>query len=81
MRARQAAEEVLALSESVHIELREQNNVLQRTVSKVSEILEQLGVSRSLLRAIARRQWVDAMFIYAGIAVITLILLAVWWYR
>lgn len=81
MRARHAAEEVLALSESVKYELREQNSMLERTVHKVSDVLEQLGVSRSLLRAIARRQWVDAMFVYAGMAVITLILLLIWWYR
>jgi len=40
-----------------------------------------MGLSRSMMSIIERREFVDRLLAFSGMALISLILLAIWWYR
>lgn len=54
--------------------LSQQKEVIRRTTDKMESVAGSLGISNSILRAVRRRQWGDAMIVYGGMVTILVIL-------
>jgi len=53
----------------------------QAAQRKLYDLGASLGVSQTVLRLIERRDLRDRWLVYVGMLIITVILLAIWWYR
>ena len=51
-----------------------QSETIRRATDKVEGVMGSIGMSDSLLRAVRRRQWGDAMIVYGGMFVVSLVL-------
>jgi Golgi SNAP receptor complex protein 2 len=60
-------------------ELLNQKDRLKGVQKKVLDILNLLGISGSIMRAVERRDVFDKWLVYIGIILITLLLFFVWW--
>jgi len=67
-------DEAIHVGRSVLEALGTQGETIRRATDKVERVAGSLGLSSSLLRAVRRRQWGDAMIVYGGMVTITLIL-------
>jgi len=67
-------DEVMTMGRAVLDSLGSQKESLKRATDKVESIAGSLGLSNSLLRAVRRRQWGDAMIVYGGMVSVTVIL-------
>ena len=63
------------------LELMSQRERLKGVQRHVFDMLNYLGVSNSLLKAVERRDVMDRILVFAGMGAITGLLLLVWWYR
>lgn len=69
-----AMNEVLQVGMSILTNLADQREGLKRATNRMEDMAGNLGISNSLLRAVRRRQFGDAMIVYGGIALVTVIL-------
>lgn len=63
------------------LELMSQRERLKGVQRQVFDMLNYLGVSNSLLKTVERRDVVDKILVFAGMLFISLLLLAIWWFR
>jgi Golgi SNAP receptor complex protein 2 len=56
-----------------------QRERLKRAHKKALDMLNKIGLSESLLKIAERRQKVDKMIVYGGMAGVSLLVLLVWW--
>jgi Golgi SNAP receptor complex protein 2 len=61
-------------------ELLNQKERLKNAHRKVIDILNYLGLSNSLMRAIESRDVTDRLIVYGGMVFILLLLLGLWWF-
>lgn len=78
-RSSSMVDELLETGASVLGNLGEQSALLRRTKRKMMTLLNNMGVSESLLRVIDRRQRLDAILVYGGMFFTVVIVLIVWW--
>lgn len=57
-----------------------QNEMIKRAHQRVLDMGHSMGVSRSLMRMIERRQFFDKLVVYGGMLLTTLLIWAMWWY-
>ncbi|RNE95424.1 putative SNARE protein [Trypanosoma rangeli] len=76
--ARVRVRAVLDESNSVMKALRDQGGRLEGTGSKVTDVLESIGVANSTILQILRRNRMDAWLVYGGIALTMLIIYYLW---
>ena len=69
-----AADEILKVGREILENLGSQSEIIRRTTNKIESIASSLGISSSVLRAVRRRQWGDAMIVYGGMITITVTL-------
>jgi hypothetical protein len=76
------ADEIISTGNAVLSSLSSQRDQIKKTRTKILDVMNQLGLSRSLIRVIERRMWSDNMIMYSGMA-LTLIVcgLAYWYFR
>ena len=74
-------DEVAAAAEGVMGALQSQRATIKGAHKRVLDIAASLGVSNSLMKIIERRSLGDKVLVYGGSAFITLLCLAVWWFR
>jgi Golgi SNAP receptor complex protein 2 len=74
-------DEVSAAAENVMGALQGQRTTLKVAHKRVLDIASSLGVSNSLMKIIERRTVGDKVLVYGGSAFISLLLLAVWWWK
>jgi len=67
-------DEIMQVGKSVLENLGAQSETIRRATDKVEKVAGSLGLSNSLLRAVRRRQWGDAMIVYGGMVTILLVL-------
>ena len=67
-------DDILQLGGSVLEAMSNQREIIKRTTEKMESVAGSLGISNSVLRAVKRRQWGDAMIVYGGMVGIVLIL-------
>lgn len=63
------------------LELMSQRERLKGVQRQVFDMLNYLGVSNSLLKTVERRDVTDKILVFAGMLLISLLLLAIWWFR
>ena len=63
------------------LELMSQRERLKGVQRHVFDMLNYLGVSNSLLKAVERREGLDRVLVFVGMGLVSLLLLAVWWFR
>jgi golgi SNAP receptor complex member 2 len=80
-RSTQKMNEYIAVGQETLAELVSQKERLKGIQRKVLDIMSHLGVSNSIMRAVERRDITDKYIVLAGMALVLLILLLVWWYR
>lgn len=81
-RSSRTANEIREMAYGVLDTLREQNATLEGAKQRVLEIANTLGISRTLLRVIERRQTVDQIIVYGCmVGVILLFILLVYFFR
>lgn len=73
--SQRVANEIREVGVAILERLRDQNKTLKRARRQMWNIAHTLGLSRTLLRIIERRQWQDQILVYGGM-LITLLLLA-----
>ncbi len=61
-------------------ELLEQKDRLKIVQRKVFDILNYLGVSNSIMRSVENRETVDRYIVFAGMFIVTVVILIVWYY-
>ena len=71
----------LALGQETLSELYSQKDRLKSVQKKVFDILNYLGISNTIMRAVERRDSVDRIIVLVGMALITLLIVCIWWYR
>ncbi|WPT13572.1 Membrin-12 [Picochlorum sp. SENEW3] len=80
-RSKQVAEEAYQTGLSVLSSMAQQRDVLKSAHRKVLDVLNTIGMSDSVLRIAERRIAVDKLIAYGGMAVITLVLVILYyWY-
>jgi hypothetical protein len=67
-------DEMMGIGRAVLESLGSQGETLRRATDKVEGVATSLGLSNSLLRAVRRRQFGDAMIVYGGMIGVTLVL-------
>lgn len=63
------------------LELMAQRERLKGVQRHVFDMLNYLGVSNTILKSVERREVIDRIIVYAGMAIVLLLIVAVWWYR
>ena len=63
------------------MELMSQRERLKGVQRHVFDMLNYLGVSNAMLKSVERREVWDRIIVYAGMVLITLLIIAVWWFR
>src|SRR3989338_2306457 len=79
-RSNTAADGLIELGHSILEELGSQSERLKRIRGSVLGIASSLGVSKSLLRVIERRQITDKTIPYGGMIACVVFLVIMWWY-
>jgi hypothetical protein len=72
--SKRGVDEIMDIGTAVLSSLGAQSDTIRRTTDKIEGVVGSLGMSDSLLRAVRRRQWGDAMIVYGGMFLVTLIL-------
>jgi len=78
-RSASMVDELLETGASVLGNLGEQSATLRSAKRKMISLLDNMGVSSTLLRVIDRRQRLDAIIVYGGMLLTVVFLLIVWW--
>lgn len=78
-RSTSMVDELLETGANVLGNLGEQSATLRRAKRKMMTLLDNMGVSESLLRVIDRRQRLDAILVYGGMFFTVVIVFIVWW--
>lgn len=73
--------EYIAVGQDTLQELLAQKDRLKGIQRKVLDIMGYLGVSQSIMRSVERRDITDRYIVFAGMGLVLLILLFIWWYR
>lgn len=63
------------------LDLMSQRERLKGVQRHVFDMLNYLGVSNSMLKTVERRDVVDKLLVFAGMFLISLLILAIWWFR
>lgn len=69
-----AMDHVLQVGQAVLVNLSEQREGLKRATNRMEDMAGSLGLSSSILRAVRRRQFGDAMIVYGGMFLVCLLL-------
>ena len=72
--------EYIAMGQETLTELVSQKERLKSVQRKALDIMNYLGLSNSLMRGVERRDSVDKILVFVGMALILLLLLVIWWY-
>jgi len=75
----QQLENIFAQGGAALVQMSGQRERLKRAHKKALDMLNKIGLSESLLKIAERRQKVDKMIVYGGMAGVTLLVLLVWW--
>jgi Golgi SNAP receptor complex protein 2 len=78
-RSASMVDELLETGANVLGNLGEQSATLRGAKRKMLTLLDNMGVSSSLLRVIDRRQRLDAILVYGGMLFTIVFLLIIWW--
>ena len=62
-------------------ELLEQKDRLKNIQRKVFDIMNYLGISQSIIKAVEKRDFTDKWIVFIGMVVVSLFLLVLWWFR
>ena len=75
----QQLENIFAQGGATLVQMSGQRERLKRAHKKALDMLNKIGLSESLLKIAERRQKVDKMIVYGGMAGVSLLVLLVWW--
>lgn len=73
--------EYLSIGQQTLHDLMEQKDRLKSVQRKVFDILNYLGISNSIMRAVEQRDSVDRWIVVGGIAIVSLLIFCIWYYR
>lgn len=73
--------EYLSVGQSTLSELVSQRDRLKNVQRRVFDILNYLGLSNSLMRAVEGRDRTDRLIVFGGMGLVTLLLVLIWWFR
>ena len=62
-------------------ELLDQKNRLKNIQRKVFDIMNYLGISQSIIKAVEKRDFTDKWIVIIGMVVVSLFLLVLWWFK
>jgi len=57
-----------------------QGDKLKGVRRKVLDVINNIGISQSVLSSVSRRERIDRLLVFGGMILITLLLLMVWWF-
>lgn len=80
-RSNQMLDDYIATGRGAMEELLSQKEKLKAAQRKAYDIFNMLGISNSIMRAVEKRDQVDRMVVFAGMFIVSLILVLVWIYR
>jgi len=73
--------EYMQTGQETLMELMSQRERLKGVQRHVFDMLNYLGVSNSLLKTVERREVLDRIIVFGGMLLVSLLVLAVWWFR
>ena len=73
--------EYIAVGQSTLGELISQRDRLKGVQRKVLDIMNYLGLSSSIMKAVEGREATDRIIVFAGMAIIVILLLLIWYFR
>ena len=79
-RSNAAADGLIEIGHSILEELGSQSERLKRIKGSILDVATSLGVSKSLLRVIERRQITDKAILYGGMIFLVVVMLLMWWF-
>jgi len=80
-KSKQQLDDIMGMGDAIMESLRGQRSRLEGSSSRLESMAATLGISNSLVKTIQRTEWLDAKLVYAGMAITTLLLLGLWWYK
>jgi Snare region anchored in the vesicle membrane C-terminus len=79
-RSHSMADDVLDMGAGVLQELRAQGDRLKAVQRRLLDIAVTLGIAKSLMRVIERRQLSDKIVLFGGMIFVSLLLIVMWWF-
>eukprot|EP01031_Cornospumella_fuschlensis_P038202 gene38202-46420_t len=79
-RSSQSLNEYIAIGRETLSELISQRERLKGIQRKAIDMLNYLGISGNMLKGVEKRDAVDRIIVFAGMAIILLVLLFIWWF-
>jgi Golgi SNAP receptor complex protein 2 len=73
--------EYMQTGQETLMELMSQRERLKGVQRHVFDMLNYLGVSNSVLKTVERREVLDRIIVFGGMLIVSLLVLAVWWFR
>ena len=79
-RTNDVADRIIEIGHAVHASLANQNQRLEGSRSKLTDLLGTVGMSQSLMKAIERKVGQDRVLVYGGMVITLVELFLVWWF-
>jgi Golgi SNAP receptor complex protein 2 len=80
-RSSRAMGDYLSQGKETLSELYSQRDRLKNVQKKVFDILNYLGIANTIMKAVEKREVVDRLIVFAGMLVVMLLILCIWWFR
>jgi golgi SNAP receptor complex member 2 len=73
-------DDILAIGTNVMESFHEQRHLLYSAHRRAVDVVQQLGLAQTLIGMTRRRNWQDRWIVYIGMALVSLLLVVIWWY-